>query len=109
MPEQPIGAEKADLTLEIAHLLFIDVVSYSKLLVNEQIELMQQLNRIVRTTQCLRDAEANEKMIRLPTGDGIVLISSAPPSSRSIVRSRLAPPCAIVPKSRCGWEFTAAR
>ena len=74
MPEQPIGAEKADLTLEIAHLLFIDVVSYSKLLVNEQIELMQQLNRIVRTTQCLRDAEANEKMIRLPTGDGMVLI-----------------------------------
>ena len=74
MPEQPIGAEKADLTLEIAHLLFIDVVSYSKLLVNEQIELMQQLNRIVRTTQCLRAAEAKEKMIRLPTGDGMVLI-----------------------------------
>jgi TolB-like protein/class 3 adenylate cyclase/Tfp pilus assembly protein PilF len=65
---------ESDLTLEIAHLLFIDVVGYSKLLVNEQIELMQELNRIVRGTRCFRDAEASERMIRLPTGDGMVLI-----------------------------------
>jgi len=63
-----------DLALEIAHLLFIDVVGYSKLLVNEQIELIQQLNRIVRGTDSFRAAEANEKMIRLPTGDGMVLL-----------------------------------
>jgi TolB-like protein/class 3 adenylate cyclase/Flp pilus assembly protein TadD len=65
---------KKEIQLEIAHLLFIDVVRYSKLLVNEQIELMQQLNRIVRGTECFREAEASGKLIRLPTGDGMVLL-----------------------------------
>ncbi len=75
MPEQRIEArEKTDLVLEIAHLLFIDVVGYSKLLVNEQIEWMQQLNRVVRSTDCFREAEASGKLIRLPTGDGMVLL-----------------------------------
>jgi TolB-like protein/class 3 adenylate cyclase/Tfp pilus assembly protein PilF len=75
VPEQNLSAgDKTDLALEIAHLLFIDVVGYSKLLVNEQIELMQQLNRIVRGTECFRDAEASGKLIRLPTGDGMVLL-----------------------------------
>jgi len=75
MAEQHLDAgEKTDLALEIAHLLFIDVVGYSKLLVNEEIELMQELNRIVRGTECFRDAEASEKLIRLPTGDGMVLL-----------------------------------
>jgi TolB-like protein/Tfp pilus assembly protein PilF len=50
------------------------VVGYSKLLVNEQIELMQELNRIVRGTECFREAEASGKLIRLPTGDGMVLL-----------------------------------
>ena len=63
-----------DLQLEIAHLLLIDVVGYSKLLVNEQIESLQQLNRIVRATNCFRAAEARDKLIRLPTGDGMALI-----------------------------------
>jgi TolB-like protein/class 3 adenylate cyclase/Tfp pilus assembly protein PilF len=75
VPEQhPSAGDKTDLTLEIAHLLFVDVVGYSKLLVNEQIELMQQLNRIVRGTECFRDAEASGKLICLPTGDGMVLL-----------------------------------
>ncbi|MGI8957498.1 MAG: adenylate/guanylate cyclase domain-containing protein [Chthoniobacterales bacterium] len=75
MQEQRIEArEKTDLVLEIAHLLFIDVVGYSKLLVNEQIELMQQLNRVVRSTDCFREAEASGKLMRLPTGDGMVLL-----------------------------------
>src|SRR6266436_9756379 len=63
-----------DLQLEIAHLLLIDVVGYSKLLVNEQIEAMQELNRIVRETECFRAAEAKGKLIRLPTGDGMALL-----------------------------------
>ena len=75
MPEQSTETgDQTDLALEIAHLLFIDVVGYSKLLVNEQIELMQQLNRIVRGTECFRDAEASGKLMRLPTGDGMVLL-----------------------------------
>jgi TolB-like protein/class 3 adenylate cyclase/Tfp pilus assembly protein PilF len=63
-----------DLQLEIAHLLFIDVVGYTKLLVNEQIELLQELNQIVRSTECFRSAEAKGKLIRVPTGDGMALL-----------------------------------
>jgi TolB-like protein/class 3 adenylate cyclase/Tfp pilus assembly protein PilF len=63
-----------DLQLEIAHLLFIDVVGYTKLLVNEQIELLQELNQIVRNTECFRTAEASDKLGRVPTGDGMALL-----------------------------------
>ena len=64
----------SDLQLEIAHLLLIDVVGYSKLLVNEQIELLEKLNHIVRETQSFRAAEASDKLIRVPTGDGMALL-----------------------------------
>src|SRR5437899_2218514 len=71
----PMSAELSpDLPLEIAHLLLIDVVGYSKLLVNDQVESLQQLNHIVRSTDCFRDAEAKDKLIRLPTGDGMALL-----------------------------------
>jgi TolB-like protein/Tfp pilus assembly protein PilF/class 3 adenylate cyclase len=63
-----------DLALEIAHILLIDVVGYSKLLVNEQIELLQELNRIVRSSECFRAAESTGKLIRVPTGDGMALL-----------------------------------
>jgi len=65
---------KSDLPLEIAHLLLIDVVGYSKLLVNEQIELLQELNQIVRNTECFRAAQSTGKLIRVPTGDGMALL-----------------------------------
>ena len=72
--EDTSAEESADLQLEIAHLLLIDIVGYSKLLVNEQIQCMQQLNRIVRSTGCFRKAEKEGKLIRLPTGDGMALL-----------------------------------
>jgi TolB-like protein/class 3 adenylate cyclase/Tfp pilus assembly protein PilF len=65
---------KPDLPLEIAHLLLIDVVGYSKLLVNEQIELLQELNQIVRNTECFRSAEGSGGLTRVPTGDGMALL-----------------------------------
>ncbi len=65
---------QSDHQLEIAHLLLIDIVGYSKLLVNEQIETVQELSRIVRGTDCFRQAEANRKLIRVPTGDGMALL-----------------------------------
>src|SRR5438067_8469799 len=68
------GEVKPDLQLEIAYLLLIDVVGYSKLLVNEQIEQMQDLNRIVKSTECFRAAEAGGKLMRVPTGDGMALL-----------------------------------
>jgi TolB-like protein/class 3 adenylate cyclase/Flp pilus assembly protein TadD len=63
-----------DLRLEIAHLLLIDVVGYSKLLVNEEIELLEELNQLVRNTECFRAAEASGKLRRVPTGDGMALL-----------------------------------
>jgi TolB-like protein/Tfp pilus assembly protein PilF len=63
-----------DLHLEIAHVLFIDIVGYSKLLINEQGEVLQQLNQIVRNTSQFRKAEASGELIRLPTGDGMILV-----------------------------------
>src|SRR5216110_2176690 len=75
MNAQDTSAEpKPDLPLEIAHLLLIDVVGYSKLLVNEQIELLQDLNQIVRNTECFRAAETKGRLIRVSTGDGMALL-----------------------------------
>ncbi len=63
-----------DVQLEIGHVLFMDVVGYSKLLVNEQRELLQQLSQIVRNTEQVRIAEAADKLIRIPAGDGMALV-----------------------------------
>src|SRR2546429_3243386 len=65
---------KSDLEPEIAHLLSIDVAGYSKLSNNEQIELLQELNQIVRSTERFRSAEASGKLNRVPTGDGMALL-----------------------------------
>src|SRR5436853_7896927 len=60
--------------LEIGHVLVMDVVSYSKLLLDEQRDLQQQLTQIVRDTEQLRNAEAAGRLIRIPTGDGMALV-----------------------------------
>jgi TolB-like protein/class 3 adenylate cyclase/Tfp pilus assembly protein PilF len=73
-PQNTSAEIKPDLPLEIAHILLIDVVGYSKLLVNEQIELLQRLKQIVRSTESFRAAEARGELIRVPTGDGMALV-----------------------------------
>src|SRR6266550_6245757 len=65
---------KKEIQLEIGHVLFIDIVGYSKLLINEQSEHMQTLREIVRRTEQFRVAEAAGKLLRLPTGDGGALV-----------------------------------
>jgi TolB-like protein/tetratricopeptide (TPR) repeat protein/class 3 adenylate cyclase len=66
-------APNHDLRLEIAHVLFIDIVGSSKLLINEQSDLLRELNQVVRNTDQVRAAESAGKLIRLPTGDGMAL------------------------------------
>src|SRR5947208_14660165 len=66
--------QKTQLRLEIAHVLFMDIVGYSKLLIDEQSEALQELNTIVRSTQAARTAEAAGQLIILPTGDGMALV-----------------------------------
>ena len=65
---------KHALRLEIGHVLFIDIVGYSRLLISEQSELLGELNDAVRGTELFRSAEAEGRLIRLPTGDGMALV-----------------------------------
>src|SRR6516162_8292652 len=65
---------KSGLRLEIGHVLFIDIVGYSTLLLNEQSDLLAELNEVVRGTERFRSAEADSKFMRLPTGDGMALV-----------------------------------
>src|SRR5881396_1931208 len=66
--------QKSKRRLEIAHVLFIDIVGYSKLRTNEQSAQMEKLREIVRGTEQFRIAEAEGKLMRLPTGDGGALV-----------------------------------
>src|SRR5438067_6193902 len=66
--------QKTKLRLEIAHVLFLDIVGYSKLLTDEQSEALQELNQIVRNTEAARETEAAGQLIILPTGDGMALV-----------------------------------
>ena len=72
---------KKELHLEIAHVLFMDVVGFSKLLINDQSEILEQLNQLVRETPYFREAEAAGKLIRLSTGDGMALVFSNSPEA----------------------------
>jgi TolB-like protein/class 3 adenylate cyclase len=68
------AVQESHLHLEIAHILFLDVVGYSRLLVNEQREVLQQLNEVVRGAPQFRKSSAAGKLIRIPTGDGMALV-----------------------------------
>src|SRR3954451_4927214 len=70
MPSDP----SSDVKFEIRHVLFIDVVGYSNLLINEQSAQIETLRKIVRATEPFRLAEAEGKLMRLPTGDGGALV-----------------------------------
>lgn len=65
---------KKEIQLEIAHVLFMDIVGYSKLLINEQRALLDTLNQIVRSTDEFKSAEAAGRLIKTPTGDGMALV-----------------------------------
>jgi adenylate cyclase len=67
-------SSEADVKLEIGHVLFIDIVGYSKLLIHEQTEHLQKLREICRATEQFRAAQAEGKLLRLPTGDGGALV-----------------------------------
>src|SRR6478672_8526682 len=87
MPYAPLGRHNMASTLEphlrlaVGHILFLDIVGYSKSLADEQKELIQELNRIVRETKQFQAAEAEGKLTRLPTGDGMVLVFTNNPEA----------------------------
>jgi len=73
--------QSSDVKFEIGHVLFIDIVGYSKLLINEQRDQIQKLKEIVRGTEQFRIAEAERKLLRLPTGDGGALVFRTTPEA----------------------------
>src|SRR5437660_7593175 len=72
---------KKEIKLEIGHVLFIDIVGYTKLLINEQLEHLEKLREIARATETFRAAEAEGKLLRLPTGDGGALVFRTTPEA----------------------------
>ena len=67
--------------LEIGHVLFLDIVGYSKLLVKQQSELLGELNEVVSGTNEFREADSAGKLIRLPTGGGMALVFRTDPEA----------------------------
>src|SRR6266496_1247399 len=65
---------KKEIELEIAHVLFLDIVGYSKLSVNEQHARVEELNEIVRLSEQFQNAEAANRILKIPTGDGMALV-----------------------------------
>src|SRR6202022_113778 len=71
----------SDVKFEIGHVLFIDIVGYSKLLITEQSEQIQKLKDIVLGTEQFKKAEAEGNLLRLPTGDGGALVFRTTPEA----------------------------
>src|SRR4029077_1377886 len=72
---------KTEIQLEIGHVLFIDIVGYTKLVIEQQTKYLEQLREIVRATESFRTAQAQGKLMRLPTGDGGALVFQTSPDA----------------------------
>jgi len=72
---------KTEIQLEIGHVLFIDIVGYTKLVIEQQTKYLEQLREIVRATESFRAAQAQGKLMRLPTGDGGALVFQTSPDA----------------------------
>jgi len=72
---------KKEIQLDIAHILFIDIVGYSKLSINDQHAAVEQLNRIVRASEQFQQAEAASRLLKIPTGDGMALVFYTSPEA----------------------------
>ena len=100
---------KKEIALEIAHVLFIDIVGYSKLSINDQNAAVEELNQVVRGSEQFQNAEAAGRLLKIATGDGMAW-SFTPVRKRlcnaqwrSAARSRNIRAC------NCAWAFTAVR
>src|SRR5438477_2682546 len=72
---------KKEIQLEIAHVLFIDIVGYSKLSINDQHAAVEELNQIVRTSEQFQRAEAACRLLKIATGDGMALVFYTSPEA----------------------------
>src|SRR3989441_7392095 len=90
----------SNLKFEIGHVLFIDIVGYSKGLINEQSDSLQKLKEIVRGTEQFRTAEAEGKLLRLPTGDGGALVFRNSPEAPVLCAMEISQALKVHPELR---------
>ena len=87
-----------EIALEIAHVLFIDIVGYSKLSINDQNAAVEELSQVARGSEQFQKAEAAGRLLKIATGDGMALVFYTSPGSACAMRSRDQPrgqaPCA---------------
>src|SRR5438105_3850545 len=95
-----LSEQSSDVKFDIGHILFIDIVGYSKLLINEQSELLQKLKKIVRGTEQFRIAEAEGKLLRLPTGDGGAMVFRNSPEAPVLCAIEIAKALKTYPELR---------
>ena len=75
------GEGKKEIQLEIGHVLFIDLVGYSKFSINDQHAAVEQLNRVVRASEQFQQAETASRLLKIPTGDGMALVFYTSPEA----------------------------
>ena len=100
---------KQDRGLRIAHVLFIDIVGYSKLLSDKQRELFELMNELVRNTEQFRAAEDADQLIRLPTGDGMVLAFFTSVDAPVRCAHEISRKVGEYPQLPFAWALTAGR
>src|SRR5258708_20268299 len=89
---------KKEIELEIAHVLFIDIVGYSKLSINEQRAAIDELTQAVRASEQVQNAEAAARLIKIPTGDGMALVFYKSPEEPVECALDISPPLKQHPK-----------
>jgi hypothetical protein len=72
---------KKEIALEIAHVLFIDIVGYSKLSINDQNAAVEELNQVVRASEQFQKAETAGRLLKIATGDGMALVFYTSPEA----------------------------
>src|SRR6266480_4687684 len=72
---------RKEIALEIAHFLFIDIIGYSKLSINDQHAAVEELNQLVRASEQFQRAEAAGRLLKIATGDGMALVFYASPDA----------------------------
>jgi hypothetical protein len=100
---------KKEIELEIAYVLFIDIVGYSKLLVDQQRRLLEILNEIVRGTEQFQRAEVNNRLITIPTGDGMALVFYNTPEAPVECALEISRALKEHPNSNCAWVCIVER
>src|SRR5207302_9360143 len=99
--------ENTKVRLEIAHVLFIDIIGYSKLSIDDQRRAIERLNDAVQSTAAFQQAEAAARLAKIPTGDGMALVFYDSPESPWNAQWKSAASFRRRVHRVFGWEFIA--